>query len=227
MNLQLQAFQDFLATQSIQVPIWGFILNLVLAAVLAVILGEVYVRYGEAMSNRRQFARNFILLSMTTTLVIMIVKSSLALSLGLVGALSIVRFRAAIKDPEELTYLFMNIAIGLGLGAQQRAVTLAGFIIMILAIILRSRSRREESPNLLLTVSSHGKEKPALEALTELLRAHTQAAVLKRFDESPDSLEAAFLIECRDLAQLNTLRTQLQNLHHSLQISFLDHKGLA
>ena len=51
--------------------------------------------------------------------VILIVKSSLALSLGLVGALSIVRFRTPIKEPEELIYLFLAIAIGLGFGAGQ------------------------------------------------------------------------------------------------------------
>ena len=49
----------------------------------------------------------------------MIVKNSIALSLGLVGALSIVRFRAAIKEPEELTYLFLVIATGLGTGSGQ------------------------------------------------------------------------------------------------------------
>ncbi len=56
------------------------------------------------------------MLTVITLLVISIVKSSLALSLGLVGALSIVRFRTAIKDPEELIYLFFSIAIGLGMG---------------------------------------------------------------------------------------------------------------
>ena len=53
-------------------------------------------------------------------LIIFVVKSSLALSLGLVGALSIVRFRSAIKEPEELTFLFLNIALGIGFGANAR-----------------------------------------------------------------------------------------------------------
>ena len=61
--------------------------------------------------------------TVATVVVISIVKSSLALSLGLVGALSIVRFRSAIKEPEELAYLFLSIGIGLGLGAGQRVVT--------------------------------------------------------------------------------------------------------
>ena len=61
-------------------------------------------------------------------IIITIVKSSIALSLGLVGALSIVRFRAAIKEPEELTFLFICIAIGVGLGAGQRNIIIIGSI---------------------------------------------------------------------------------------------------
>ena len=88
-------------------------ISLITAAILGVLLGKAYVRFGTALSNRSQFARNFLLLTVTTTLIIGIVKSSLALSLGLVGALSIVRFRAAIKEPEELAFLFLSIAVGL------------------------------------------------------------------------------------------------------------------
>ena len=62
----------------------------------------VYAKYGNSLSNRKKLMQTFVLISVTVMLVISIVKSSLALSLGLVGALSIVRFRAAIKEPEEL-----------------------------------------------------------------------------------------------------------------------------
>ena len=66
-------------------------------------------------------------------------KSSLALSLGLVGALSIVRFRAAIKEPEELVYLFLIIAIGLGCGANQLIITTIGIIFALVLIVVYSK----------------------------------------------------------------------------------------
>ena len=88
---------------------------MVITGILAHLVGRMYIKYGGTLSNRPAFAKNFVLVSITTMLVISIVKSSLALSLGLIGALSIVRFRAAIKEPEELSYLFLVIAIGLGL----------------------------------------------------------------------------------------------------------------
>ena len=122
------SLDEFRATYSEQIPTIIFVVNMVLAAILAWVLGYVYTRYGTSLSNRRRLARNFVMLAMTTMLIITIVKASLALSLGLVGALSIVRFRSAIKEPEELMYLFLCIAIGLGMGADQRTVTLLGFL---------------------------------------------------------------------------------------------------
>ena len=69
----------------------------------------------------------------------------MALSLGLVGALSIVRFRAAIKDPEELVYLFLVIATGLGCGAGQLKITLIGILASLLIIIIYSKFWKKEN----------------------------------------------------------------------------------
>ena len=130
----------------------GFIFSFIVCAVLAFILGKVYVRFGNSLSNRKAFARNFIVLAITTMFIIAVVKSSLALSLGLVGALSIVRFRAAIKEPEELTYLFLTIAIGLGCGAGLTVLTVVAFIGFVIVIWFSNRYQKSvESQNLYLT----------------------------------------------------------------------------
>jgi ABC-type spermidine/putrescine transport system permease subunit II len=105
----------FTTTESIDILELG--IDLVLAAIMAAFVRIVFVRFGNTLSNRKQFGRIFFLVSVCTTLIIAVIKSSIALSLGLVGALSIVRFRAAIKEPEELAYLFLCVAIGLGFGA--------------------------------------------------------------------------------------------------------------
>ena len=100
------------------------LINLALGTVVSLVVAWYYVKYGNSLSNRLHFGAILPVLTLITLLVISIVKSSLALSLGLVGALSIVRFRTAIKDPEELIFLFLAIAIGLGFGADQRLPTL-------------------------------------------------------------------------------------------------------
>jgi uncharacterized membrane protein YhiD involved in acid resistance len=222
-----QTFKEFLATQSIHVPIWGFLLNLILSALLAYILGRVYMKYGTSLSNRRLFAQNFVLLTTTTMLIISIIKSSLALSLGLVGALSIVRFRAAIKEPEELSYLFLAIAIGLGFGADQRNVTLFAFAFMIGIIWLKNISHKSENnQNLYLTISSHNPVKVKLENIIQILNKNCSAVNLKRFDESKEILEASFLVEFDNVDQLNKSKTELQELSDSIKITFLDNKGI-
>jgi len=224
---KLQTFQEFLATQSIQIPIAGFIFNLFLAAILSFILSRVYIKYGESLSNRRIFARNFMLLTMTTMLEIAIVKSSLALSLGLVGALSIVRFRAAIKEPEELSYLFLAIGLGLGFGADQRAITLVAFFIIIGFICLKKFSHKfQDNQNLYLTVSSQDSQKVDLDSIVQILKKHCIALNMKRFDETKDMLEASFLVEFKDFENMKGARQELRALKDSVKITFLDNKGI-
>ena len=72
------------------------------------------------------------------------IQSSIALSLGLVGALSIIRFRTAIKEPQELSYIFLCVAIGLGFGANERLITLAaGFLILAIIVLTAKLKKRE------------------------------------------------------------------------------------
>jgi len=221
------AFRDFLATQSVQVPVWSFIFNLLLAATLSYILSYVYIRYGKSLSNRKSFAANFVLLSMTTMLIISIVKSSLALSLGLVGALSIVRFRAAIKEPEELAFLFLCIAIGLGFGADQRSITIIAFLIIMGFIILTKYAKKsDDSSNLHLTISSNHAPQDYLDNIIEILNQNCTSVNMKRVDATKAIMEASFLVEFSDYDQFKKTKAELQSLNDSTKITFLDNKGI-
>ncbi len=90
---------------------------LLLGAAISLYIRFLYRQCGSTPNDADAITRIFPLLTMVTIGVIAVVKSSMALSLGLVGALSIVRFRSAIKEPEELVYLFLCIGVGLALGA--------------------------------------------------------------------------------------------------------------
>ena len=224
----IQTFQEFLATQSAQIPLLSFVISLLLAGFLSFILARVYVKYGDALSNRKLFGRNLLLMTMTTMLIITVVKSSLALSLGLVGALSIVRFRAAIKEPEEIMYLFLAIAIGLGFGANQGAITFLAFLIIVSIIMLRKKLSHdfEDRHNLHLIVHSGEPRKIGLEQITEILKNNCSVVNLRRFDEANDMVEASFLVEFGDFAGLSKTKSELLSLGDSLKITFLDNKGI-
>ena len=199
-----------------------------MSAVLALALSWIYDKYGDSLSNRKKFGKNFLLVTMTTMFIISIIKSSLALSLGLVGALSIIRFRAAIKEPEELAYLFFAIAIGLGLGADQTEITLLAFIIIsIIVIVVKKFSKKfTDNQNLYLTLQSEGSKKIGIDVILEILKMNCDVVELRRLDETAELLEASFMVEAQNFDQLYNAKIELQKLNDSLKITFLDNKGL-
>jgi uncharacterized membrane protein YhiD involved in acid resistance len=222
-----QSIRELLWSPEMLASLPKLVLSLGIAALLGVILGQVYIHFGQSLSNRRLFARNFLVLVVTTTLIISIVRSSLALSLGLVGALSIVRFRAAIKEPEELAFLFLAISIGLGLGAGQALVTVVALAIILGLIVIRGISRQSPTqPNLYLTVTSPAAAKLGAERILQALASVGATAILKRFDQSQDSLEAAFVVDFKQVAHLEQFTRQLQEVSPEVRVSCLDDRGL-
>ncbi len=220
-------FQEFLNTYIPFVPLWPFLPHLFGAGLLCYVLGLFYVRYGRSLSNRRALGRNFLVIGMTTMLIIAVVKSSLALSLGMVGALSIVRFRTAIKEPEELAYLFLAIAVGLGFGAGQWLVTSIAFVLILAALWLRHRAHApDDAGGLFLTVSCPKGSGLRLDDLVGALRPCCSALRLKRFDESDGSVEALFAVDFDDYAQLEKATGALRQRHEAMRVSFLEAEGL-
>jgi hypothetical protein len=222
---KIQTFEQFLATSSAQVSVTSFVINLIVTAILASLLGRVYVIYGKALSNRHMFSRSFLVLAMTIMVIITIVKSSLALSLGLVGALSIVRFRTAIKEPEELTYAFLAIAIGLGLGADQLILTIIAFAMIVGFIIIRDRI---QSPQLTefgnLRISG-----PAanidLDRITEILQSKATGVTLKRLDEIDGNIEVLYSIVFDSFNDLVKTRNEVSALNSNIATSYFDNIG--
>jgi hypothetical protein len=202
------------------------LINLLLSLILATALAWYYTRYGNSLSNRVKFAQTLPLLTMTTVLIISVVKSSLALSLGLVGALSIVRFRTAIKEPEELIYLFMAIGIGLGMGADQRWPTLLALGVMLAYLGLRTILTQKSQPaNLYLNVSTpRGEETFA--HIKDVLLQHTLSADLRRLDTNSTFLQATFLIACPNDTALAGLMEALHTQFPEGECSFVDHNNV-
>ncbi|OVE76873.1 hypothetical protein BVX98_04195 [bacterium F11] len=221
-----QTFEQFLAQQTPHIALSGFLFNLVLTGLLTYWLYRLYVKYGNALSNREIFGRNFVMVGTTTMIIITIVKSSLALSLGLVGALSIVRFRTAIKEPEELAFLFFVIAIGLGFGADQRIITLLGFVAISAIIYLRAQSKKfAEYQNVSLTILSDKSSKFPLEPVIDVLKNSCSKVDLKRLDESHKLTEAIFVLEIQDLSNLMVIKENLKKVDPAISVRFLDTRG--
>jgi len=222
---KIQTFEQFLTTQSTQIVISTFLVNLTLAAVLSFILAKIYVRSGTSLSNREMFSKNFMIITLTTMFIITVVKSSLALSLGLVGALSIVRFRAAIKEPEELAYLFLAISIGLGLGAGQTVITLIAFTSIITFISIFGKFKKVyEHKYMFLTITATEPKELQINEVSSRINKHCTFVDLKRFDDFKDAFEALFQVELESLDKLQNIKNDLRELNKTIGLSFLDNK---
>ena len=218
--------QEFFNYQNIEIDLLVFVGNLLVAFILSHILSLVYVKYSNSLSNKKIFSNNFYLITLTTTLIITVVKSSLALSLGLVGALSIVRFRAAIKEPEEIAYLFICIAIGLGLGANYTLITVIGFFIILALTILLNRYHRKsiEQEDMFCTISLN--KGFILEKLLSILKKHSNYLFLRDFDITDEFSQVGVIINFKNSTDINLLSTELNNIYPGVNIKFLNKQAL-
>lgn len=139
--------ENFFINSNIDINFGNFFIAIFLSLILSYLVKKTYIKVGRALNDKDYFSDTFIPLAIITTLVITVIKFSLALSLGLVGALSIVRFRAAIKEPEELVYLFFVIAIGLANGANQFLLAILATIIIIFFLTVRNIYQNKNKNN--------------------------------------------------------------------------------
>ena len=191
-----QALVDFFLNENININTQNFVQNIIVALILSLIVKYVYVKFSTTLSNKNEFSKNFVILGLTTCIVITIVKSSLALSLGLVGALSIVRFRAAIKEPEELVFLFLIIAIGLGTGAGQTYIVTIGVGISLILIIIfyyfQTNKKSKDNSFLHLSIS-----------MTTSLKKREVDELIKTIEKQVQFLEISSLNQSKNDFNLN------------------------
>lgn len=201
------------------------LINLGIGVGLALVLRWHFERFGSSHSNREEFAGVFPFILLTTTLIITVVKSSLALSLGLVGALSIVRFRTPIKEPEELAYLFLAIAMGLGLGADQSIPTVvAGLGILAVMAVLKYSRRNREKTKLYLSIdlADGGSGDRRIESLNEVIGRHVDLSDLRRVDAREGNLEATYFVDLAGTSQVSDLIDDLNQAFPGIGVSFID-----
>ena len=223
-----KSFEEYLPQFQSDISLLWFVINIIYAGVAGYILKYIYSNFGNTLSNRSQFGKIFPLIAMTTMLIITIVKSSLALSLGLVGALSIIRFRAAIKEPEELAYIFITISVGLGLGANQMKITTTALVLIILLIIFSKKTSfiDKDSNNLFITLQTNKPSSLNIEKITSILESYCKNISLKRLDQSKDSFESSFIVEFIDHNKMFKCRSEILELDESISCSFLDNKRI-
>jgi len=213
---------SFFLNQNVQIELSNFILSLFCAAVLSFVVHLFYVRFSTTLSNRIEFSKNFVVLGVATCIVIMIVKSSLALSLGLVGALSIVRFRAAVKDPLDIIFMFWSISVGIANGVANLKVSFTATLVIAVIILLLSKLPAIKPAKILIIKINPSKENE----LFNLFKSSKTKFKLKSRSQKESYLELIGEIRLQDddaiLNSINSLDSSVETNLISYNSNILD-----
>ena len=197
--------------------------NFLGAIVISFLVKAFYTRFSYSLTGKMHLAPIIPILTSVIFLVIIIVKSSLALSLGLVGALSIVRFRTPIKEPEELVYIFLAIAVGLGFGAGYPLIT-SVITLSTLIIIYFFLSNKNISSNEYNLIVDWSNEKISYEVIVETIKKSSVSLKLIRYENSESHKNSVFLIELDEKINIDMLIKQLKVIDNGISISFFESK---
>ena len=177
------------------VSILDMVLALVLAFGLGIFIFLIYKKTYTGVMYSSSFGVTLIALTMITTTVILAVTSNVVLSLGMVGALSIVRFRTAIKEPLDIAFLFWAIAAGIVLAAGMIPLAVIGSVIIGLILLVFVNRKSHSNPYIVvLQCVNHESERAAKEYLEKM----TQRCTVKSKTAQNGSIELNLEIRLKD-----------------------------
>jgi len=198
--------------------------NFLMCVVMSFIVRDFYIKRSFSLTGKMHIGSIIPVLSTVVFLVIIVVKSSLALSLGLVGALSIVRFRTPIKEPEELVYLFLAIAIGLGYAAGQVLITTIITLSIITIIYIWLSNRKIEKTSEYNLIVKWAKIDIMFEDVLKEITPVIQNLKLVRLDKSSSDNTSVMLIIPNEDYSIELIANRLHKLDSDMKITFFEAK---
>lgn len=186
-----QELIKYLIENNTSIPLVQILLGLLAALLLAVIEYHIYRVTYTGVKYSKDFNTTIMMISMITTLVIMIIGSNLTLSLGLVGALSIIRFRTAVKDAKDAAFLFWSVGIGLACGSGLYLIGVLGSLVIggTLLVLYKLRCFDENAYLLIARGDAEAQQK-----LTDLLKTSVRRYRLRMINEDFDMQECTYEI---------------------------------
>lgn len=175
------------------------VLDVLLALGLSFVLGLfIFIIYKKTYSGvmySDSFGISLIAMSMITSVVIIAVTSNVVLSLGMVGALSIVRFRTAIKEPMDIAFLFWSIAVGIVLGAGLIPLALIGSVVIGVIVVIFSTRKIGDIPYILVVNCA---DSDTEKAAGELIRAEAKKSLLRSKSVTKAGIELTYEVRVRE-----------------------------
>ena len=186
----MEQLRSALSDQFSAIAPFEIVLGLVLGLLVGLLIAFVYKRCFRGVLYSPSFAMTLAMLTLITTPVVMCISSNVALSMGMVGALSIVRFRTAIKDSRDTVYIFWSIIVGICCGVGDYAVACIGSAVTF-AVILLLGCIKSDNRMLLIIRAHRSKQEPIKAQVYKLFRAK---ATLRVENTTEDTVELIYEI---------------------------------
>ena len=215
-------FQDIFKSSFLEnvnaIPVFDMVLAMVLAFGVGLFIFFVYKKCYAGVMYSASFGVTLIGLTMVTALVILAVTSNIVLSLGMVGALSIVRFRTAIKEPSDIVFLFWAIAAGIVLAAGLIPLAIFGSLLIGLILLVFSNHKSFDRPYILVI---HCVDSDAEQASREFVAKNVKKLSLKSKSVAPGCIELNYEVRLKDADSdfINTL-AELPGVSHTVMVSY-------
>jgi uncharacterized membrane protein YhiD involved in acid resistance len=171
------------------------LIGMLFALIIGLFIFVIYKKTFSGIMDSTGFAMSLIGLSLVTTLVIMAVTSNVVLSLGMVGALSIVRFRTAIKEPMEIVFLFWSLATGIVIGAGMIPLAVTGSLIIGLILILFADRKLHKTPYILIV---NCEDEKAEESVLNIIEKAVDKYIIKSKSVNVSGIELTSEIRVKD-----------------------------
>ncbi|NND77459.1 MAG: DUF4956 domain-containing protein [Flavobacteriales bacterium] len=191
------------------------IVHMLVALVCGIIISLVYRYTYKGPSYSTSFTNSLVLLSMITSIVIMVIGNNTATAFGLVGAMSIIRFRTAVRDVIDIVFIFFSLAIGLAAGVGFKEIAIAGTAIISVVIILvvKTNFAKPKRRNYLLQVLSYNDEETE-DGIQKQLRKYCKQLKLVNLQthEHDNNIEAYYHVVLRKQDQSAELLRELKEI---------------
>jgi len=194
------------------------LVSLVIAFAIGLFIFFVYTKTFKGVMHSSSFGISLIAMNLITSLVILAVSSNLIVSLGMVGALSIVRFRTVVKEPLDLVYLFWSISVGIIVGVGLIPLAIIGSIVIGLILFLFVNRKSNETPYVVV-ISCNGETAESQSLF--LINEHTKKYVVKAKSVSRDGVELTVEVRLRD-STINFVNALLSvdGVHNATLVSY-------
>ena len=207
-------FQDIFL---FQITVWDVISNVLVALFCGTLIALLYRYTYRGLNYSATFTVSLVMLTMITAIVIMVIGNNLARAFGMVGAMSIIRFRTAVKDTADIMFIFFSLSIGLAAGVKLYSIAVVGTLIvgLVYLVVMKFNLSLPVSREYLVQITAHNPtlpENPFAGIFKTYCRRHKLVNVKTLGDDSSDDMEFSYYLNMKDRERGKDLVSQIQTI---------------